>query len=428
MLTLDRGTLDLANRTAPDWVRELRTRGFEAYESLPMPSETEEVWRYVDLDFDVAGFGLPDAPGEPLPSDEPLAEAMGDAPGRAAVVDGFTTVTEHDAGENVVFASLDSATVDHEGLLRGALGQGVPPSIDKFAALHHAFSRDGVFLYVPKGKAIPGDFHVDLQATGPGLSLPRVTVVVEEGAEAGMVVSLRSPEGADCLVVPQIEVSVRDNARFRLTTFQELGRASRSIAQQRLVAGRDATVRFGEVGLGARLSRLHLTVDLMGRGSNADISGAYFGDGDQILDYRYFMNHAAPNTDSDMFLKGAVEDRAVSVFTGLIRIEEEAQKTNAFQTNRNLVLSGEAMANSVPNLEILANDVRCGHGSTMGPLDAEQRYYLMSRGLDRPRADRLQVRGFFEQAVRRLPAGELGPVVRKRLNAKFVAAQEEGRV
>ncbi len=428
MLTLDRGTLDLANRTAPDWVRELRTRGFEAYESLPMPSETEEVWRYVDLDFDVAGFGLPDAPGEPLPADEPLAEAMGDAPGRAAVVDGFTTVTEHDAGENVVFASLDSAAVDHEGLLRGALGQGVPASLDKFAALHHAFSRDGVFLYVPKGKAIPGDFHVDLQATGPGLSLPRVTVIVEEGAEAGMVVSLRSPEGADCLVVPQIEVSVRDNARFRLTTFQELGRASRSIAQQRLVAGRDATVRFGEVGLGARLSRLHLTVDLMGRGSNADISGAYFGDGDQILDYRYFMNHAAPNTDSDMFLKGAVEDRAVSVFTGLIRIEEEAQKTNAFQTNRNLVLSGEAMANSVPNLEILANDVRCGHGSTMGPLDAEQRYYLMSRGLDKARADRLQVRGFFEQAVRRLPAGELGPVVRKRLNAKFVAAQEEGRV
>ncbi len=428
MLTLDRGTLDLANREAPDWVRELRTRGFEAFEALPMPSEKEEVWRYVDLGFDMDAFGLPDGPGDPLPSDEPLAEAMGDAPGRAAVVDGFTAGADHDAGGDLVLASLQRAARDHENLLRGAYGQGVPARLDKFSALHHAFSRDGVFLYVPKGKAVPGDFHVDLQATGPGLSLPRVTVVVEEGAEAGMVISLRSPEGADCLVIPQIEVSVRDNARFRLTTFQEAGRATRSIAQQRLMAGRDATVRFGEVGLGARLSRLHLTVDLLGRGSNAHISGAYFGDGDQILDYRYFMNHAAPNTDSDMFLKGAVEDRAVSVFTGLIRIEEEAQKTNAFQTNRNLVLSSDAMANSVPNLEILANDVRCGHGSTMGPLDAEQRYYLMSRGLDRARADRLQVRGFFEQAVQRLPAGELADVVRKRLNAKFVAAQEEGRV
>ncbi len=425
---LDRSTLDLANEAAPDWVGELRTRGFEAFEQLPMPSEQEEVWRYVDLDFDLADFDLAAGPGDPLPADAALAAAMGDAPGRASVVDGFTLDVEHEAGDGVAFSSLERAAADHEGMLRGALGQGVPPDLDKFAALHHAFSRDGIFLHVPKGRAIPGDFHVDLQASGPGLSLPRVTVVVEEGAEAGMVISLRSPPDGDCLVVPQVEVAVGDNARFRLTTFQEYGRATRGIAHQRLVAGRDATVRFGEVGVGARLSRLHLTVDLAGRGSNADVSGAYFGDGDQILDYRYFMNHAAPNTDSNMFLKGAVEDQAVSVFTGLIRIEEEAQKTNAFPTNRNLVLSSEAMANSVPNLEILANDVRCGHGSTMGPLDAEQRYYLMSRGLDRARADRLQVRGFFEQAVRRLPAPELAGVVRERLNAKFVAAQEEGRV
>jgi Fe-S cluster assembly protein SufD len=129
-----------------------------------------------------------------------------------------------------------------------------------------------------------------------------------------------------------------------------------------------------------------------------------------------------------MYLKGAVEDRARTVFTGLIRIEEDAQKTDAFQTNRNLVLSEDAGAESVPNLEILANDVRCGHGSTVGPLDEDERYYLMSRGLSRLRADRLQVRGFFEEVLARFPGPELASPVRRIVNAKYEEAQREGRV
>ena len=140
------------------------------------------------------------------------------------------------------------------------------------------------------------------------------------------------------------------------------------------------------------------------------------------------MRHVAENTHSDMVLKGAVEDEALSVFTGMIRIEETAQRTDAFQTNRNLILSEGAAAQSVPNLEILANDVRCGHGSTVGPLDAEQRYYLMSRGLDRERSDRLQVHGFFEEVLSRFPEASMTAPVRDAINAKYVAAQREGRV
>ncbi len=169
-------------------------------------------------------------------------------------------------------------------------------------------------------------------------------------------------------------------------------------------------------------------VDLEGRGSSARVVGTYFGDGEQVMDYRYFMHHAGLDTSSDMFLKGAVEDRALSVFTGLIRIDEGAQRTDAYQTNRNLILSEGAAAQSVPNLEILANDVKCGHGSSVGPLDEEQRYYLMSRGLDRSQADRLQVRGFFEQALTRFPHPEVTDAVREWVNAKYVTAQEEGRV
>ena len=167
---------------------------------------------------------------------------------------------------------------------------------------------------------------------------------------------------------------------------------------------------------------------MQGTGSAANVVGAYFGEAEQTLDYRYFMRHSGTNTRSDMFLKGAVEDEARSVFTGMIRIEETGQKTEAFQTNRNLILSEGASAQSVPNLEILANDVKCGHGSTVGPLDAAQRYYLMTRGLGEQRADQLQVHGFFEEALVKLPQRELVAPVRKWINDKFVTAQKAGRV
>ncbi|NQV07272.1 SufD family Fe-S cluster assembly protein, partial [bacterium] len=170
---------------------------------------------------------------------------------------------------------------------------------------------------------------------------------------------------------------------------------------------------------GGRSARLHITFDLLGQGSDAQLLGLYFGDGDQVHDYRGFVNHAAVNTTSDMFLKGAVGDEAKSVFTGLIRIEPEGQKARAYQTNRNLVLSDGAEAHSVPNLEILANDVRCGHASTVGPLDEEQRYYLMSRGLDGRRADRLQVKGFFEEVLARYPVPTLEPPLRTAVMAKY---------
>jgi Fe-S cluster assembly protein SufD len=264
--------------------------------------------------------------------------------------------------------------------------------------------------------------------TSAAVSFPRVVVVADEMAEASVIVHLRSPEGVDAIVVPHLEVVAGDASNVKVSVVQNLGTTTRSIARCRAVVGRDAGLALAEAGLGGALSRLHLTVDLEGRGSSANIVGAYFGDNQQVLDYRYFMHHAGLNTSSNMFLKGAVEDEALSVFTGMIRIDEEAQKTDAYQTNRNLILSEGAAAQSVPNLEILANDVKCGHGSTMGPLDQEQRYYLMSRGLDPKRADRLQVRGFFQEALAKFPHPNLVQPLAEWINAKFITAQEEGRL
>ena len=424
MLPLDQGTLERHDAAFPDWVLGQRVGAFKEFQSQSMPDPRREEWRYVDLDFDLDDFGLPEHPGEAIAADMAFDSVFEDVAGRASVVDGHCVSI--DGGDGASFLSIRSALDGFEDKARSVYGRGIPAGLDRFSAAHNAFSTDGVFLMVPANTTVTSPFIVDVQATAAGsVTFPHVTILVEENAEAAVVIHYRSPD-APMVVVPQIEADV--SGRLRLTAVQEWGTQTNAISQLRMAAGRDARLHLGEVGLGGALARLHLTMDLNGQGSYGEVSGLYFGDNEQVLDYRAFMNHRAPNTTSDMFLKGAVEDDADSVFTGLIRIEPQAQKTNAFQTNRNLVLSEGAEAQSVPNLEILANDVKCGHGSTVGPLDLEQRYYLMSRGLDRIRADRLQVRGFFEEAIRRLPVQGIADSVRERVNAKYVAAQEEGRV
>jgi Fe-S cluster assembly protein SufD len=423
---LESKPLTRAGAAEPDWVAARRAEAAERYGSLSMPTPREELWKYVDLGFAIDDFAAAEAPGAPLPmgDDGPSLTEMA---GRATVVDGFTTDAEADGP--VTVASLATAVVDHAAVLRPVLGTGTPLAIDKFAAAHHAFMRDGVLVHVPERTDAGAPVLVDVQAVTEGtVSFPHLTVVLEPSSTVSLVVLYRSAPGTSALAVPHLEAWVGDNARLRLTVIQEWGYGTHAVAEARVVVGRDGSAALGEAGLGGRLSRLRLAVDLEGAGSSAQVLGAYFGEEQQVLDYRYTMHHAGTNTSSDMFLKGAVEDEALSVFTGMIRIDETAQRTDAFQTNRNLILSDGASAQSVPNLEILANDVRCGHGSTMGPLDDDQRYYLMSRGLDRERADRLQVRGFFEQALQRFPEPAAVDPVRRSINRKYVAAQREGRV
>ena len=422
MLPLDPGTIERLDAGSPNWVAAKRAEGYQRFQETDAPDSRSEDWRYVDLDFDISDFGLPAAPGDPIGLD--VGFEFEEVSGRAVVADGATVDVA--GGDGATFPPLRQAVVDHTDDVSRIFGNGIDPGLDQSAAAHPAFGSDGVFLHVPANATIPEPLVIDVQATIDGsVSFPRLSILVEDNADASVVVHYRSTDGT-MLVVPHIEADV--SGRLRLTAVQEWGRNTTAISQLRMAAARDSSLHLGEVGLGGALARLHLTMDLNGRGSYGEVSGLYFGDGDQVLDYRAFMNHRAPDTNSDMFLKGAVEDDADSVFTGLIRIEPEAQRTNAYQTNRNLVLSEGAEAQSVPNLEILANDVRCGHGSTVGPLDPEQRYYLMSRGLDQQRADRLQVRGFFEEAIRKLPSTQMAASVRDRVNAKYVLAQEEGRV
>jgi len=386
------------------WMAAKRSEATESLASLAMPSEREEIWRYIDLDFDPGLDAVASAPGQPGSVDS----IVGGWHGRVvSVVDGF--VTTPGIG-TVAGASTEVA------LLEGA---------DLFSTAFKALSPGAVLL---SGDMLSEPVFVDVQVTGTATSFPGVHIDVPRGSDASVFVRYRSTTKAAATVVPTITSTVGDNARLALTIVQDWNYATRAIGRGVVSLGRDAGVVIAEIGLGGLIGRLHLDVDFVGDGSHAKIYGAYFGEENQTLDYRYFMNHIGTNTRCDMFLKGAVEDEALSVFTGMIRIEETGQKTESFQTNKNLILSHGASAQSVPNLEILANDVKCGHGSSVGPLDQDQRYYLMSRGLTPERADRLQVHGFFEEVIGELPHDGVAAWVRTRINDKYVTAQEEGRV
>ena len=385
------------------WMAERRAGALAALDATSMPSEREEIWRYLDLSFDPSLDSAPRQPGPAAGADEILRAWTGTV---ITVVDGFAA-----EGESVTDSSSNAyASVTDADLFTRSFDAYTPGSV----------RIDGDTLSQP--------VFVDVQATGRATTYPGVHIEVPAGSDASVIVRYRSTTDAPCVVVPRLTSSVGDNARLNLTVIQDWNYATRAMGRAVIDLGRDAGLTLSEVGLGAKVGRLHLDVNFIGRGSHAKIYGAYFGEEDQTLDYRYFMNHIGTNTRADMFLKGAVEDNALSVFTGMIRIEKTGQKTESFQTNRNLILSDGAAAQSVPNLEILANDVKCGHGSSVGPLDADQRYYLRSRGLTPDRADRLQVRGFFEEVVSLIPHADVAAELRERINAKYVAAQEEGRV
>lgn len=407
VLPIDRSAHERVTAGLSDRVRRRAMAGWDAFTTMEMPSERAENWRYVHPGILLEEFAIPESPGTPLPPRFPISAVAG-----AVNVDGRTITATSGAGVEVSAWSMDTDPGE------------TPAVADRFEALHEAFAGDGVVVEVPRGSRVTEPVLIDLQAVTPGgAAMPRVRIVAGGSSEIAVIVHERSPDGVPCLVVPRFEIDAGDGAQVRLTVIQEWGDATAAVARHHFIARRDSLVGLAEAGLGGRFSRLHLTVDLIGDGASAEIVGAYFGDDEQTLDYRYFLRHAARGTTSEMFLKGAVAGESRSVFSGLIRIEPEGQKTSAHQTNRNLVLSEGAEAHSVPNLEILADDVRCGHGSAVGPLDEEQRYYLMSRGLDRTRADRLQVKGFFEEALLRFPDRRLEPMLRTRVMEKYAGVE-----
>ncbi len=415
MLSLAQPTFERVLADSPAEMHEGRKTAFELFLEATMPTGREESWRYVDLDFDLKSLTLPSEPGEPGPT--PFLADVRERLATVSIVDGFVMELGASSDPKVTIERLA-----HTDRL-------APDTVsDIFANAAGAFGRDGIVITAAPGAAATSPVVVDVSATqADSVSFPVILIDVGRNAEVPVVIVFRSGEES-IVVSPQVGGRVDDGGRLRLTTVQAWGAETVAAGFQRLVLGRDASVTVGEVGLGGKLGRLDFRCDLDGDGSSSDLAGIYFGDGDQVLDYRVVVNHRGRNTSSQVTLKGAVEDSSESVFTGLLKIWPDATNTSTFETNRNLVLSENAKAHSVPNLEILCDDVVCGHGSTVGPLETDHLYYLQSRGLSKDRAERVLLRGFFEEMIGRLPAKQLAPAIRHAVNEKFLRAQAEGRI
>ena len=367
---------------------ELRAR----YAELPLPARSEEAWRFTDL----RGFD-PDSFGES--GDGSVPERMLNID-----VDALATVTEssieiENAPEGITFARLE----DHP-----RLGELVPPT-DKFAAHNAALWENGLLVVVPRGVVLERPLYVRIaNSVDQGSLFWRLLVVAEPESRFTLIeeYSSATPDVAGYSNAV-VELFVEQGAKLEYVSLQNLSRETWHFANHHARVERDAELDWVAGGFGSKSGKVRIQNDLAGQGATSRVTGAYFVDGTQHLDYDTFQEHIAPNTTSDFAFKGALNDQASSVWRGMIRVEKDAQKTNAYQENRNLMLSETAHADSIPGLEILANDVRCTHGATLGQVDREQLFYAMARGLTRADAERLIVRGFFQDVLDRI---ELEPV------------------
>ena len=256
-------------------------------------------------------------------------------------------------------------------------------------------------------------------------AFPRTVVRVGPGADAAVVeVFAGAPSAGKSLVVPVTEVDVDEGARLAYVSLQTLGSGAWYVGRLSGRVERDGALRAFTMGLGGSYDRIRTDVAAVGRGAWTELRSSYFGSGDQVHDIRTLQEHAAPRTTSDLLCKGAVAGTSRSVYSGLIRVRHGAVRAEAMQTNRNLVLSGGAHADSVPNLDIQENDVRCSHASTVGPIDEDQRYYLESRGIPPEEADRLIVLGFFDDIVDQVPVPAAAPWLRREVGTRLATALE----
>ena len=287
---------------------------------------------------------------------------------------------------------------------------------DTFAALNAAFHRP-VVITIPAGTVLPQPIVVDHHVDG-GATFPRLTIEAGEDSEVTVVERYTSADD-ELLSAPVVQIKAGPAARVKYLAVNDLSDKAWQIGHLQAYGAADSTVTVATVALGGHYARLRTEARITGRGGSTKQLALYFADGEQMHDFRTIQDHAAPRTTSDLLFKGAVQDSSASVYTGLIKIRPDAGGSVAFQTNRNLTLGGGAWAESVPNLEIETNDVRCSHASTVGPIDDEQRFYIESRGVPRPVAERLIVLGFFDEVLAQLPMPALTAELRQRVATKF---------
>ena len=373
----------------PDWLTEARDRAKELAIELELPDQKQKGWEFTDLSgLELGGY----------------AEAV-------ATVDGLE---RHDDG--VIVLPLAEAAAQHPDLVRDRLGAIVPVN-DAFTARNQARWRDGVLVYVPPGVALEEPIKLTVSGA-PGEEIEwRALIVLGEGAEAE--VWERYASEGEGLFNGVVELIVGDAANLRYVCEQEISDEGWVFATQRAEVGRDANLDWVALGFGSARGKVRMETKLAGRGSGAKVTGAYAGDGTQHLDYDTTQEHAAEDTTSDLAFRGVLTERATAVWRGMIRVDKGAQRTDAFQESRNLLLSTDAHADAIPGLEIEADDVRCTHAAAVAQVDPEQLYYLRSHGLSDGEAKRLVIEGFLSELVERAHEGPIRDVLRDELEGRL---------
>ncbi len=399
-----------ALKNEPAWMLEKRLAAWQTFEATPWPKATDEDWRRTRL----TGFKLekfqPFAPpvGESTaPLDAQIQYELDEMQSAASLVfeSGglrYRNVTEDLTSKGVIFTDLQTAVREHPALVQEYfMTQAVKPEHNKFTALNAALWDTGALIYVPKNTKVELPLHVILnQGTGVG-GYHHTLLIAEPGSEVTVVDDLIG--GKDGLQSTVVELVMKDNSIVRYMNLQDFDHSTWNFITGRALMGKDTDLRWIQVSWGSRLTKAYLDLDLSGTGGHGELLGIYFPTGRQHIDHQTLQIHRARSCFSDLLFNGALKEHARSVYMGQIRVHRGAQKTDAYQRNGNLILDGTARADSIPGLEIEADDVRCTHGATAAQVEDEYVFYLMARGLSRSQAERMIVQGFFQVVLDRVP-------------------------
>ena len=431
-----------AIKNEPDWMRARRLEAWHLYEETPMPAPNDELWRRTslkDLKLDgVIPFAPVDAGGMTPPLPAKFQQIADDTSAGGVLVQynsagACARLSDDLKKRGVIFTDLDTAVREHPELVKQYFmtkavtytenryksdkprttasgrheGGGYGDTIGdlKFAALHGAFFSGGTFLYVPRGVVVDLPLQSLTYFDAANLAMCTHTlVIVEEGAAVTLVENYASKENeAQRFSNSAVELILKPGSSLQYFHLQDFARNVWHFSSQTALLENDSTLTWLNGTLGSQTTKAFLDCKFLGTGTNANLLGFFFGDGKQHFDQHTFQNHIVGHSTSDLLYKGALKDTAYSAFRGLIRVNPNAQRSDAYQANRNILLSGHAHADSIPELEIEANDVRCTHGATVGPIDPEQIFYLMARGVPKIEAEKVIVEGFFDPLMQKIP-------------------------
>jgi len=414
----------LASRSdCPAWWLERKRSAYSRYESLAMPRRTDESWRFSNIaGINLGGFS-PASDGTDTRAQQAsealaiaLAATLSFLNGRLA---GGNPLPADLAAKGVVASTLSEAIAKHPGLLReNFMAQPQKLGSAKFAALHEAFIEDGAFIHVPRGVEVERPIVIVHAVSGAGTAVfPHTLVIAEDNARVTIVDHFVSNDASRQFACGANDLYAGHGAKITYVAAQCWSKEALSLQFNSTVVRRDARVQSLNLHLGGRQARHESLSQLQAPGGFSEMLAITIANGSRECDQRTLQIHQAPNTKSDLLYKNALLDQSRTIFSGLIVVDPDAQKTDAYQSNRNLMLSDDAESNSLPGLEIQANDVRCTHGATTSRIDPEQEFYLKSRGIPPKAADELLIFGFFEEVLNRLESEELHSALRKLIRA-----------